>query len=405
VFAARWVPRRGWGKWGWAALLVWLFAGTVWVHPHYLAYFNELAGGPLGGQRYLVDSNLDWGQSFVALREALDERNIDTLRLSYYTYADPAHYGIRYEPIAPARGAPATLPARFNPAPGVYVIGATPLQGVMVADPSTYDWFRHRPPDARPGFALFFYDVEEPQQPPTWLAQCTVPVVPLPPDAIAEGFGRDDLRLATFDCTQSWLFPTGGAEAGWYALFRDTAQSDSPFVQSHLVLARLSFEQTRSGALPPFAIYEAGGVPVPAHAFTETVAVGELRLLGYTLASSRVRAGETVEVWTYWRVEGLLQRLPSLMLHLIGADGVPLAVGDGLGVPVESWRVGDVFVQRHALAVPAGAPVGEATLVTGAYWLDSLERWAVHVGGEVGGDQFVLGTITFPEASSELPGR
>jgi 4-amino-4-deoxy-L-arabinose transferase-like glycosyltransferase len=31
--------------------------------PDYLAYFNELAGGPAGGWRYLGDSNLDWGQN------------------------------------------------------------------------------------------------------------------------------------------------------------------------------------------------------------------------------------------------------------------------------------------------------------------------------------------------------
>lgn len=32
------------------------------AHPYYIAYFNELVGGPSQGHRYLVDSNLDWGQ-------------------------------------------------------------------------------------------------------------------------------------------------------------------------------------------------------------------------------------------------------------------------------------------------------------------------------------------------------
>lgn len=38
------------------------------VYPHYLAYFNELAGGPRNGYQSLVDSNLDWGQDLKELR-------------------------------------------------------------------------------------------------------------------------------------------------------------------------------------------------------------------------------------------------------------------------------------------------------------------------------------------------
>ncbi|HRU94850.1 MAG TPA: phospholipid carrier-dependent glycosyltransferase, partial [Anaerolineae bacterium] len=51
------------------ALLLWLILGTLAVAPHDLAFFNELAGGPAGGYRYLVDSNLDWGQNLWQLRE------------------------------------------------------------------------------------------------------------------------------------------------------------------------------------------------------------------------------------------------------------------------------------------------------------------------------------------------
>ena len=34
----------------------------------HLAYFNELAGGPLGGREHLLDSNLDWGQNLGGLK-------------------------------------------------------------------------------------------------------------------------------------------------------------------------------------------------------------------------------------------------------------------------------------------------------------------------------------------------
>src|SRR3989338_6742069 len=41
-----------------AALILWQASSVLRVHPHYLAYFNEAAGGPEGGHRYVVDSNL-----------------------------------------------------------------------------------------------------------------------------------------------------------------------------------------------------------------------------------------------------------------------------------------------------------------------------------------------------------
>jgi hypothetical protein len=44
-------------------LLVWHALSAVRISPDYLAYFNELVGGPRNGYLYLGDSNLDWGQN------------------------------------------------------------------------------------------------------------------------------------------------------------------------------------------------------------------------------------------------------------------------------------------------------------------------------------------------------
>jgi hypothetical protein len=52
-------------------LLAWLIASSFSVHPHYLAYFNELAGGPAYGWRWLIDSNLDWGQDDEYVRRVV----------------------------------------------------------------------------------------------------------------------------------------------------------------------------------------------------------------------------------------------------------------------------------------------------------------------------------------------
>lgn len=48
---------------GIALLLAWHAAESITIAPHYLAYFNQLAGGPSQGYRHLVDSSLDWGRT------------------------------------------------------------------------------------------------------------------------------------------------------------------------------------------------------------------------------------------------------------------------------------------------------------------------------------------------------
>jgi len=40
---------------------------VVRVYLSFLAYFNKVIGGPDGGARYVVDSNLDWGQDLRRL--------------------------------------------------------------------------------------------------------------------------------------------------------------------------------------------------------------------------------------------------------------------------------------------------------------------------------------------------
>ena len=51
------------------------------VHPNYLAYFNEAAGGPAQGWRWLVDSNVDWGQELPGLKRYMDTNGIARVTL------------------------------------------------------------------------------------------------------------------------------------------------------------------------------------------------------------------------------------------------------------------------------------------------------------------------------------
>jgi 4-amino-4-deoxy-L-arabinose transferase-like glycosyltransferase len=116
------------------ALLVLLAVESLAVWPHYLAYFNPLAGGPANGYRHLVDSSLDWGQDLPALRDWLRRTENrsgpdEPVFLSYFGSGDPAQYGIDARQLYSYQDWRADRP--LHPLTGgIYCISATMLQSV-----------------------------------------------------------------------------------------------------------------------------------------------------------------------------------------------------------------------------------------------------------------------------------
>jgi hypothetical protein len=147
-----------------AAMLIWLTVASVWIFPHYLAFFNEIAGGPQNGYKILVDSNLDWGQELIGLRQYMSHENIPSVKLSYHGTADPTAYGVHYEPLPSYpynQWASDTVPdILLNPPTGVYAISANNLQGLRFKNHDLYATFRQRKPDAVVGHSIFIYRVK-----------------------------------------------------------------------------------------------------------------------------------------------------------------------------------------------------------------------------------------------------
>ncbi|WP_152609900.1 hypothetical protein [Geobacter sp. OR-1] len=140
--------------------IIWYLASAWYIAPHYLAYFNEIAGGPGNGYKYLVDGNLDWGQDLPGLKKFMDENGIKRISLSYFGADSPERYGIKYD----------WLPSHylFNPEPDKEVrvtpdqlvaISATNLQGVYFDDKNQYKWLLDYKPVAKIGYSIFVYDL------------------------------------------------------------------------------------------------------------------------------------------------------------------------------------------------------------------------------------------------------
>lgn len=145
---ARW--RRGLT----AVCCLWLAGASVSAHPHYLAYFNELVGGSREGYRYLIESNLDWGQDLGTLARYLRSRGNPPVHLAYFGRENPDTYGIRAMPLSGC-----------EPVAGLVAISANILQGLYaprITDPPVpgcYAWLRGYAPVARPGYSIFVYDI------------------------------------------------------------------------------------------------------------------------------------------------------------------------------------------------------------------------------------------------------
>jgi hypothetical protein len=115
-----------------AALLVWLAVDSTAAFPHYLAYFNPLAGGAANGYKHLVDSSLDWGMNLPEFKDWLDRNNPDgqtPVFLAYFGTDSPAYRKIACRQLPSFfEWRPAQAPYALTP--GLYAISATLLQGV-----------------------------------------------------------------------------------------------------------------------------------------------------------------------------------------------------------------------------------------------------------------------------------
>lgn len=117
-----------------ALLLGWYAGAALFVHPDYLAYFNELVGGPRNGYRYLVDSSLDWGQDLPELKQWIERHGAAGLKLSYFGTADPRAYHVPVT-LLPGHSLPPVAPGATAVRPGELVaVSATNLQGVYLDD-------------------------------------------------------------------------------------------------------------------------------------------------------------------------------------------------------------------------------------------------------------------------------
>ena len=144
---------------GWAMVVLGMaqIVEAASIAPDYLAFFNVLAGGPGNGPKYLVDSNIDWGQDVKKLARWLDAHGTHRAWVSYFGNALPGYYGIEAIRV-PAPGDR----KGWDAIDGYVVASVTSLHGVYTAWEDLAP-LRMRNPIAKVGWSLYVYDFRKPK--------------------------------------------------------------------------------------------------------------------------------------------------------------------------------------------------------------------------------------------------
>lgn len=111
--------------------------------PNFLSWFNPLFGGTAAADKWLVDSNLDWGQDLGELARLLRARGNPEVHLAFWGWARPERLEIRT--------------VNFNQrTPGYYAVSRSYFSGIWGHQ---FDWLRDLPVEEYAGGSIALINV------------------------------------------------------------------------------------------------------------------------------------------------------------------------------------------------------------------------------------------------------
>ena len=350
-----------------ATAALWLLVSILPFHPHYLPYFNPVAGGAPNGWQLAVDSNYDWGQDLSRLAPLLADVPLERRYLSYFGSVPWEMYGVQAQPLP---GWPTARPDPLTdtfyppaPAPGRYALSITQLLGVYLDDPDRFAYFQEQTAVARAGYTIFLYDVPAVGE-PFGLALSGIGVSAVPAADWQAQLPGNDVRLRGYDGRTSLLIPAAQGEMARWAAVGVGHWPSNPALQtlyptpalqnSTAELAYALYQWPNTLAWPP-ATASAAPSPIP---FGQTLA-----LVGHEWLPT----GENLELITFWEVLGETTADLKLFVHVVDAAGQIVAQHDGLDIRPLGWQAGDYLAQWHTIPRPPAWDEATYTVRVGVY--------------------------------------
>jgi hypothetical protein len=348
-----------------ALLSMWLIVDVLAANSNHLAYFNTLIDHDRDYQ-VLVDSNLDWGQDWIALQQWRQAHPLDQLSVAYYGSARPQAYGLDPQ-LLPSFSLNDYGPeidgftAHAQP-PGTYAISASSLQlGLLYSHLNLYAPFRAREPIGRVGRSFLLYDIAyaDPE------VDRTIVLGPQASDLDPETLGLDPNRqLIVKWAGQDALVLDMQGPARYIARGGEPIAGFAPAVHQALIDHGTKLGTDASGDLRLWeidarsALIETLSRP---QGLTQPIGFGGgLTLIGYNL---RANPNQPIDLVTYWQVDRVLDRPQTVFVHALDAANQIVAQQDSLNVKLSALEPGDLILQHSTLA----SPVDVHTLEIGLY--------------------------------------
>lgn len=141
---------RAWIRVALGVLLVWFAGSSLWCHPDYLAYTNELAGS--SPEKVLADSDLDWGQDMKRLSARLRQAGATQVTFDPTILAD-FEGELGFPRVAPSNSA--------APSPGWNAVSLSMWKvrrlGLFETHPEITVWPDRVPPGERVGKGVMLW--------------------------------------------------------------------------------------------------------------------------------------------------------------------------------------------------------------------------------------------------------
>ncbi len=108
---------------------------------------------------------------------------------------------------------------------------------------------------------------------------------------------------------------------------------------------------------------------------------GQIKLLGYTLETEKIKPGDSVQLALYWQGLANMETNYTVFTHIIDENERIIGQKDNPPVsglyPTTEWTPGEKIVDRYEITTSPEIPLGEYSIEIGLYELDSGERLPV----------------------------